>query len=146
MLFKKKFFTAEENKSIVDAIAQAEAMTSGEIRVHIEGVCSTESVLDRATEVFYHLKMNETIHQNGVLIYLSHEDHQFAIIGDKGINAVVPANFWDGTKEVMKEHFKRQEFLEGILFAIAETGSHLKQYFPIKSNDKNELPNEISEG
>ena len=146
MLFKKKFFTAEENKSIVDAIAQAEAMTSGEIRVHIETVCKAENVLDRATEVFYHLKMNETAHQNGVLIYLSYEDHQFAIIGDKGIDAVVPANFWDGTKEVMKEHFKRQEFLEGIVFAITETGSHLKQYFPIQHNDKNELPNEISEG
>lgn len=145
MLFKKKFFSERETKAIVSAIADSEAMTSGEIRVHIEATCKTENVLDRATEVFYKLEMDKTVHQNGVLIYLAYEDHKFAIIGDKGIDAVVPANFWDGTKEVMKEHFKRHEFLEGIVFAVSETGFHLKQYFPLQHNDKNELPNEISE-
>ena len=46
----------------------------------------------------------------------------------------------------MSVHFKQNEFLEGIVFAIQETGSHLKQYFPLQANDKNELTNEISEG
>jgi uncharacterized membrane protein len=89
--------------------------------------------------------MNETVHKNGVLIYLAYEDKKLAIIGDKGIDEVVPANFWDGIKEVMSGHFKQNEFLEGIIFAIQETGSHLKQYFPVQSDDKNELSNEISE-
>lgn len=146
MLFQKKFFTEEESKAIVNAIADAEAMTSGEIRLHIEAKCKTENVLDRASEVFFQLKMNETAHQNGVLIYIAKDDHKFAIIGDKGINEVVPANFWDGTKEVMREHFKCGEFYEGIVFAVQETGYHLKHYFPLKDNDKNELTNEISEG
>jgi uncharacterized membrane protein len=145
MIFNKSFFTEEEKKAIVQAITDAEAMTSGEIRLHIEPKCKSENVLDRATEVFFQLKMNETSHQNGVLIYMAHEDQKFAIIGDKGINDVVPANFWDGTKEVMREHFKRKEFLEGVLFAIRETGFHLKQYFPLQQDDKNELTNEISE-
>jgi uncharacterized membrane protein len=79
--------------------------------------------------------------------YLSglHEDHQFAILGDKGINHVVPANFWDSIKEVMREHFLKGEFFQGVVFAIKETGFHLKQYFPLQHNDKNELSNEISE-
>jgi uncharacterized membrane protein len=145
MLFDKPLFTDEQKKAIVLAISDAEAMTSGEIRLHIEPKCKTENVLDRATEVFFQLKMNETLHQNGVLIYIAQEDHKFAIIGDKGINEVVPANFWDGTKEVMREHFKRHEFFEGVVFAIRETGFHLKQYFPLKEDDKNELSNEISE-
>jgi uncharacterized membrane protein len=145
MIFNKSFFTEEEKKAIVQAITDAEAMTSGEIRLHIEPKCKSENVLDRATEVFFQLKMNETVHQNGVLIYMAHEDQKFAIIGDKGINEVVPANFWDGTKEVMREHFKRKEFLKGVLFAIRETGFHLKQYFPLQQDDKNELTNEISE-
>lgn len=146
MLFSKSFFTAEQNSALVKAIGNAEAMTSGEIRVHVEARCKTENVLDRATEVFYQLKMNETAQQNGVLIYIAYEDHRFAIIGDKGINAVVPATFWDGTKEVMREHFKRGEFSEGVEFAITEVGFHLKQYFPLQAGDKNELTNEISEG
>ena len=146
MLFGKSFFNEEEKKKIVQAIANAEAMTSGEIRLHIEPKCKSDNVFERATEVFYLLKMNETAHQNGVLIYIAQQDHKFAIIGDKGINEVVPANFWDGIKEAMREHFKRDEFLEGVVFAIKESGYHLKQYFPLHANDKNELSNEISEG
>ena len=146
MIFKKHFFSEEKRKAIVQAITNAEAMTSGEIRLHIEANCKKETVLDRAAEVFFQLKMNETKDANGVLIYLAHEDKKFAIIGDKGIDAVVPANFWDGTKEVMSLHFQKGEFFEGIVFAIQETGSHLKQYFPLEKDDKNELSNEISEG
>lgn len=146
MLFDKPLFTAEEKKAIVEAIGSAEAMTSGEIRLHIEPHCKADNVLDRGLEVFYQLKMNETALQNGVLIYLAYTDHKFAIIGDKGINAVVPATFWDGVKEVMAGHFKQGEFLQGVVFAIKETGMHLKQYFPLQSDDKNELSNEISEG
>ncbi|MDB5281620.1 MAG: hypothetical protein JWO06_695 [Bacteroidota bacterium] len=145
MIFEKHFFTDVQKKAIVSAITDAEAMTSGEIRVHIEAKCKID-VLKRATEVFYHLKMDKTTQANGVLIYIAHDDKKFAILGDKGINAVIPANFWEGTKEVMREHFKRGEFYEGTVFAISETGSHLKQYFPHLRDQQNELPNEISEG
>jgi uncharacterized membrane protein len=145
MLFNKSFFTSEEKEAIVKAISEAEAMTSGEIRLHVEPHCKNENVLDRAVEVFYKLKMDTTAQQNGVLIYLAYKDHQFAILGDKGINHVVPANFWDSIKEVMREHFLKGEFFQGVVFAIKETGFHLKQYFPLQHNDKNELSNEISE-
>ncbi|MBK7147647.1 MAG: TPM domain-containing protein [Bacteroidetes bacterium] len=146
MLFNKSFFSSEEKKAIVKAIGEAEAMTSGEIRVHVEARCKNENVLDRAVEIFYQLNMDKTAQQNGVLIYLAYEDHKFAILGDKGINHVVPANFWDSIKEVMREHFQKHEFFQGVVFAIKETGFHLKQYFPLQHNDKNELSNEISEG
>lgn len=146
MLFKQNLFTDEEKKALVEAIGSAEAMTSGEIRVHVEAKCNTDNPLDRAVEVFYKLKMNETAQQNGVLIYIAYDDHKFAIIGDKGINAVVPGTFWDGVKEVMAGHFKEGEFFQGVVFAVKETGFHLKQYFPLRDNDKNELTNEISEG
>jgi uncharacterized membrane protein len=146
-VFKKHFFSLEEKKAIVKAIGEAEDMTSGEIRVHIEAKCKHDNPLHRATEVFYHLGMDKTAHSNAVLIYIAHDDRKFAIIGDKGINEVVPANFWDGTKEVMREHFKKGEFYQGVLFAISETGSHLKQYFPhAPGESKNELSNDISEG
>ena len=95
--------------------------------------------INKRFEIFYKLEMEKTVQQNGVLIYIAHEDRRFAILGDKGINHVVPANFWDGTKEVMAEHFKREEFLQGVVFAIQEVGSHLKQYFPFARGWQAEL-------
>lgn len=144
-MYNKHFFSDTDRQKIVQAIADAESMTSGEIRLHIEATCKKDNVLERSTDVFRHLGMDKTKHQNGVLIYLAYQDRKFAIIGDKGINEVVPANFWDGIKEVMREHFQQNNFLEGVLFAITESGLHLKQYFPFQSNDKNELSNEVSE-
>lgn len=145
MLFDRPLFTDEEKKTIVQAIHDAEAMTSGEIRLHTEKNCPGNPV-ERAVEVFYKLEMDKTAQANGVLIYLAYGDQKFAIIGDKGINEVVPANFWDGIKEAMREHFKQGEFFQGIVFAVKEAGFHLKNYFPLEDNDKNELSNEISEG
>jgi uncharacterized membrane protein len=145
VFFKKEIFTAEQKQQIVAAIREAEKVTSGQIKVHLEPKCTNEP-LKRAIEVFHKLEMHKTTHKNAVLIYIAWQDKKFAIAGDRGIHAVVPANFWDGTKEVMKAHFKKGEFLEGILFAIKETGLHMEQYFPHQDNDKNELSDEISEG
>jgi uncharacterized membrane protein len=145
VFFKKQIFTDEQKKQIVAAIQQAEKLTSGQIRVHVEAKCPKEP-LKRAIEVFHKLEMHKTTHKNAVLIYIAWEDKKFAIAGDSGIHAVVPANFWDSTKEAMKSHFKKGEFLQGILLAIKETGPHLQQYFPHDDNDTNELSDEISEG
>lgn len=139
------FLGKEAEKIIVYAIGKAESRTSGEIRVHIESRCKTD-VLDRATAVFKTLSMHKTKERNGVLLYLSVNDRKFAIIGDTGINAVVPADFWDSTKEIVISHFKKGEFTEGLLAGIELTGNHLKQYFPHQKDDVNELPDEISFG
>jgi uncharacterized membrane protein len=145
MFFKKHFFTEQEKKDIVQAITDAEQMTSGEIRVHIEPKCKGD-VMHRAAHVFFHLGMDKTSHGNGVLIYIAHDDKKFAILGDKALDAVVPDNFWDSIKDAMREFFKRGEFFEGTIHAIREAGNHLKVYFPHTGEQKNELPNEISEG
>ena len=146
MVFTKSFFSDDERKALVAAIADAEAMTSGEIRVHIEPSTKGKAVLDRAADIFAKLEMQNTVARNGVLLYVAHEDHQLAIIGDKGINEVVPDNFWESTKDTMLDHFKKAEFFQGLLFAIKTSGDQLKHYFPSQSNDKNELNNDISEG
>jgi len=139
------FFTVDEKASIRDAIREAELNTSGEIRVHIESKCKGE-VLDRAADVFYHLKMDKTKLRNGVLFYLAVKSQKFATIGDKGINAVVPENFWEDTKEMMAGHFKEGEFATGLSKGIEESGKSLKQHFPYQSDDVNELSDEISFG
>ena len=83
------FLSAQEEQEIVAAILEAEKFTSGEIRVHIEAAASKDPY-ERAQEVFHVLKMDNTKHDNGVLIYIAVEDHQFVIFGDKGIDAAVP--------------------------------------------------------
>jgi uncharacterized membrane protein len=141
----KDFFNLQQQEEIKQAIVQAELETSGEIRVHIENTCK-EDVLDRAAYVFRKLKMNRTELRNGVLIYLAVKNRKFAIIGDLGINHVVPENFWDEIKEKMLAHFLKGEFTEGLCYAIKTAGDQLKTFFPRKTDDTNELPDDISFG
>ena len=141
----KEFIGKENEALIAKAIEEAEHQTSGEIRVHIESKCK-EEVLDRAAWLFKKLKMNETKDRNGVLIYLSINDRKFAILGDSGINKVVPAGFWNEIKEMMIGHFGRGEFAVGLIHGIEQAGVQLKQYFPWQTDDTNELSDEISYG
>ena len=139
------FFTADEEQLVISAIKTAETNTSGEIRVHIEKATDKDA-LERATEVFYELKMNETALQNGVLFYVATESHHFAVLGDKGINDLVPDDFWDTETALALSHFKKREFAKGLELAILEAGKRLKEFFPHQSNDVNELSDEISKG
>lgn len=139
------FLTPSEEQAVVEAIRLAETATSGEIRVHIEKTTSLPA-FDRALEVFHTLKMDETQLKNGVLIYVAVKDQAFAICGDKGINDLVPADFWESTKEIMAAHFKNGNFKQGLIDGITKAGEQLKTYFPCAEDDTNELSNEISKG
>ncbi len=141
----RSFFTKEERDRITKAILNAELDTSGEIRVHIESNCN-EDVLDRAAFLFKKLGMEKTELRNGVLFYLAVKSKKFAIIGDAGINAEVPENFWDDIKSKMEELFKQGKFIDGLVYGIEQTGKHLKKHFPHHVDDINELPDEISFG
>ncbi len=141
----RKFFSEEDQQAIKNAIMQAEKNTSGEIRVHIENSFSG-NVLDQAAFIFKSLKMHETEQRNGVLFYLAVKNRQFAIIGDAGINAVVPEGFWDRIKEIMTEHFRNGRFSDGLADGIRLTGEKLVEFFPYLLNDTNELPDDISFG
>ncbi|RSK39072.1 TPM domain-containing protein [Mangrovimonas spongiae] len=139
------FLTYQEEQDIIKAIRQAEMNTSGEIRVHIEKTANKDT-FQRALEVFHYLKMDNTKQQNGVLIYVAVEDHAFVIYGDKGINDVVPKDFWDDTKNSIQEHFKHGRFKQGLIDGILKAGQELETYFPWHHTDINELPNDISKG
>lgn len=142
----EKLFSSADKEAIVAAIQSAEVSTSGEIQVHIESRCKGD-VLDRAVVVFDKLKMYQTQDRNGVLFYLAVEDKKFAILGDSGINEVVPENFWENIKEQMTIRFKAGEFTKGLIEAINEAGTQLGKHFPYQGDsDINELPDEISFG
>jgi len=137
------FFTKEQKEDIKWAIQDAELDTSGEIRVHIELDCNGDPI-ERALYVFKRLKMNKTDHQNGVLIYLAVRSRKFAILGDEGINKIVPDNFWEEVKTNMLIHFREEDFSRGIVSSVKMVGEKLKAHFPHQRDDVNELPDDIS--
>lgn len=141
----KDFFTREQRDDIKQAIMNAELDTSGEIRVHIDTKCKGE-VMDRAYKVFNQLNIHKTELRNGVLFYLAIKNRKFAIIGDEGINNVVPDDFWEELKMEMLDAFREENFTDGLADGITKIGSYLKQHFPYQTDDVNELSDEISFG
>jgi len=142
----KNLFSLIDKIAVKEAIEKAELNTSGEVRVHIDNKC-IGSPLDRAAYLFKKLNMHKTELRNGVLICLAIKDKKFAIIGDVGINNVVPNNFWDNVKSEMILFFKEEKFTEGLVRGIEMSGLKLKEYFPYKgSEDINELPDDVTFG
>ncbi|HTS43730.1 MAG TPA: TPM domain-containing protein [Puia sp.] len=141
---KKDFFTADEKSRMVEAIRRAEMKTSGEIRVYVESRCRFVDPLDRATEVFWGLKMNETAQRNAVLIYLAIKDRQLALYGDKGIHEKVGNTYWNEKIHKMISHVRKENYAESIIRIVGEIGEALRFHFPYdKDTDKNELPDDI---
>lgn len=141
----EKFLTAEQQDTVVAAVRLAEKGTSGEIRIHIDSTCTKDPV-KRAEEVFGRLGMHKTELRNGVLIYLACESKVFAIVGDKGINDLVPETFWEDVLEAMRIRFRKGNYAEGLSEAAVMVGEKLKDYFPYQTDDVNEQPDEISFG
>jgi uncharacterized membrane protein len=141
----KDFFTKEQKDDIHQAILNAELDTSGEVRVHIETRCKGD-VMDRAAYLFDKLGMQKTDRRNGVLFYVAVKNRRFAVIGDLGINAVVPENFWDDIKNTLMNQFRDEKFTEGLIEGIRIVGTKLKKHFPYQTDDVNELSDEVSFG
>ncbi len=137
------FFSRKEKACIVGAMVQAEKETSGEIRVHLARKVRGD-VLTRARETFEKIGMIKTIHQNGVLIFLSIQDRSFAIVGDVGIHEKLPPDFWDRMVQEAAAHFRVDRFADGVVHAVLAAGEKLKVYFPRGHKDVNELPDRIS--
>lgn len=142
---KEFFLTKKEQKKIIKAIQEAERNTSGEIRVHIDAEPSPNHI-EVAVAVFNSLNMNETRDRNGVLFHVSPKDHNFTVIGDEGINAVTPDDFWDEIKLTVIKKFKKGKYAKGLVKGIEMAGIALQKHFPYQDDDKNELPDEISWG
>ncbi len=141
-----EIFTQQEQDRIVQAISLAESHTSGEIRLVLERKLKDVLAIDRATHFFDKLKMGHTQLRNGVLIYLAHDDHAYAIIGDSGIHAKVSDDFWETVSSHMLDHFKEGHVVEGLIAGVTEAGEQLSAYFPKGQDDVNELPDDIHFG
>jgi uncharacterized membrane protein len=141
---KKEFFSAEDKAEIVEAIRLAERETSGEIRIYVEGKNRFVDPIDRAAEVFFKLKMENTYHRNAVLLYIAMNDHELALFADEGIYKKAGAEYWDKAVKNMIAQFSKDNISKGIAQCVKQIGQTLKEKFPyIPTEDKNELPDDI---
>ena len=82
-----------------------------------------------------------------MLFYLAWEARRFAVIGDSGINAAVPDDFWETTKETVLKHFRANDYVTGLEKGVRMVGEQLQHFFPYDATtDRNELDDSISFG
>lgn len=137
-----QFIARLDQDRIINAIAAAEKLTSGEIRVHVQPKAG-EAIRDVAERTFERIGMTKTALRNGVLLFIASEENRFVILGDQGIDTNVPPEFWKDIADQLANRFRAGEFTDGIVEAIESAGAQLRQYFPRAADDVDELSNEI---
>ncbi len=141
---RNNLFSEDEKQRIIDSIRSAELQTSGEIRVFLESRSRFVNPLDRAAEIFWGLKMDQTEDKNAVLVYVAIRDHQYAIFADHGIYEKVGEVFWKEEVKAMYRHFRENQMADAISLVIKDVGHALHYHFPYENDtDKNELPDDI---
>lgn len=140
----KRFLSALDDTRIVDAIAEAEKRTSGEIRIFISHQPVTY-LLKEAQHQFARLQMHATRERNAVLLYFAPKVRGFALWGDTAVHAKCGENFWIEIRDRMLPLLKDAKYTEALLLAVKEVGEALAKHFPHRPDDKNELPNQIVE-
>ena len=137
------FLSKDDQNRISQAIAEAENCTSGEICVHVTPKCSGE-VMKVAQKAFNKLGLYKTERRNGVLIYVAYKSKKFAILGDEGINNVVPDDYWETEKDTLYRFLAEGKPGDGLCEVVRQIGDALSTFFPPVDNDVNELSNEVS--
>jgi len=138
-------FTVTDIDDIKQAIMLAELDTSAEIHVHLENTCSGDCEV-RARELFEELNLDNTIEHNGILIYLSVANKRFCICTDTGIQMKVPDDFWVMIKQDFLNKIRNENFTDGLIEVIHQTGIHLKKLFPRKPGAINQLSDDVTFG
>jgi uncharacterized membrane protein len=142
----RKVFPTPVLASIERAIKASEAVHSGQIRFVVEGALDgapllrNQSARARALDVFSHLRIWDTEHNNGVLIYLLLADRDVEILADRGIDALVSAAEWEEICRAMEVEFRKGNFETGVFKGIAAVSRQLAKHFPKHGAGRNELP------
>jgi uncharacterized membrane protein len=137
------FLTQLQHDAIVKAIGEAEAATSGEIRLFVSRK-EPEDAVAAAQKAFEHLGMHKTKERNGVLLFIAPRARKFAIIGDKAVHERCGDAFWTEVAQEISTHFRRGDFTDGVLHGIRRAGKLLAEHFPRHAGDKNQLSNDIA--
>ena len=142
----RRMFPPKVLAAIEQAIRAGEATHSGQVRFVVEGALDgaplfrNQSARERALDIFSQLRIWDTEHNNGVLIYLLLADRNVEIIADRGINAKVGAAGWEKICAAMEKEFRAGLFEHGVVKGIQEVSRLMAQHFPAEPGGSNELP------
>jgi uncharacterized membrane protein len=142
----RRIFTPKVLAAIEAAIKASEATHSGQIRFVVEGALDgrplfrNQSARERALDVFSRLRIWDTAHNNGVLIYLLLADRDFEIVADRGIDAKVGVAGWEKICAGMESDFRAGDFERGVIKGIEAVSRLMAQHFPAQGGGRNELP------
>jgi uncharacterized membrane protein len=142
----RRVFPKEALALIEQAIKAGEASHSGQVRFVVEGALdgkplfSDQSARARALDIFSHLRIWDTAHNNGVLIYLLLADRKVEIVADRGIDAKVGSAGWRKICAAMEADFTTGNFSGGVIKGIQAVSRELATYFPRHGANPNELP------
>jgi uncharacterized membrane protein len=142
----RRIFPPKVLAAIERTIKAGEATHSGQVRFVVEGALDGaplfrgQSARARALDVFSHLRIWDTAHNNGVLIYLLLADRDVEIVADRGIDAKVGAAGWEKICKAMEIDFRAGNFEGGVSKGIEAVSRQLAAHFPRHGGGKNELP------
>jgi uncharacterized membrane protein len=142
----RRIFPPQVLAKIQQAITVGETTHSGQVRFVVEGALDGKPLFrgqparERALDIFSHLRIWDTAHNNGVLIYLLLADRQVEIVADRGIDAVVGDAGWENICAGMERDFSAGDFQRGVVNGIAAVSRQLAAHFPKHGAAPNELP------
>ena len=141
-----RMFPAAAMKAIENAIRESEHSHDGELRFAVEGGLKLWLLLHertpraRAIEIFSQLRVWDTEHNSGVLIYVQTVDRHIEIIADRGINAKVEQRQWEAIAGRMQAEFRAQRYEAGAIEGMREITALLARHFPPTGANPDELP------
>jgi uncharacterized membrane protein len=142
----RRVFPRKVLAAIEQAIKAGEATHSGQVRFVVEGALDGKPLFkdqparERALDIFSHLRIWDTAHNNGVLIYLLLADRKVEIIADRGIDAKVGRAGWEKICQAMESDFRSGNFQPGVIKGIEAVSQQLAAHFPKQDVGPNELP------
>lgn len=142
----KRAFSRSTLNTIEKAIKASETAHVGEIRFAVEGALdgmplfTGQSARERAVEVFSQLRVWDTQHNNGLLIYLLLADRAVEIVADRGINVKVSSQEWNKICHQMEKAFKQSNYEGGMVSGVQAVTQHLVEHFPADGRNRDELP------
>ena len=140
------FLGALDHDRIVKAIAEAEARSRGEVRVHVSRGAMDDPQAAAARQ-FETLGMTKTAERIGVLLFVAPASQAFAVVGDQGIHERCGPDFWKDVAAAVEKDFKAGRYTDGIVKGVTRLGDALAIHFPPQAGvtDTNELPDQVTE-
>ena len=143
----RRAIPADMVQRLMERVAASEQRHTGEIRIYVESSLPSSylwrgaDTRERAVMMFSKLRVWDTAHNNGVLIYLMLAEHAIELVADRGIDAHVPAQHWQMVVTRMADAFRSNRYEDGLTQALEEVSAVLVEHFPARDTAEN--PNEL---